>query len=237
MKVIELLPQLHMLDFPVGHAYLWIGADGLTLIDTSLPGSAPQIAKAIDELGYRRSDLRRLLLTHFHQDHVGSAADVATWSDIVVYAHRADAPVIRGEAPEPAPKLADWERPLFDQVHSQIPPDPPAPVRVDQELEDGDLVDLGDGVQAVAVAVPGHTPGSIAFYLPEPRVLFTGDTIARGPGGKVILGVFNVDTVQAISSFKRQAQFDTEIVCFGHGQALTENASAQLRATGELLLG
>ena len=47
--------------------------------------------------------------------------------------------------------------------------------------------------------------------------------------------MFNVDPVQAITSFRRQAQLDTAIVCFGHGQAPTENASTQLRATADLL--
>jgi RNA polymerase sigma-70 factor (ECF subfamily) len=88
-----------------------------------------------------------------------------------VYAHGADAPVIRGDAAGAPPKLADWEQVLLHQVRAQMPPDPPAPVRVDHELQDGEQVDLGDGVEAVAVAVPGHTPGSVAFYLPEPRVL------------------------------------------------------------------
>jgi glyoxylase-like metal-dependent hydrolase (beta-lactamase superfamily II) len=61
-------------------------------------------------------------------------------------------------------------------------------------LADGDEIDLGGGVSAVAVAAPGHTPGSVAFHLPGPRVLFTGDTVAR------------------------------------HGEPLTEEASAALRA-------
>jgi glyoxylase-like metal-dependent hydrolase (beta-lactamase superfamily II) len=235
MKVIELLPQLHMLSFPVGHAYLWRDPAGLTLIDTGVPGSAPVIAEAIEGLGYDRSDLRRVLLTHFHEDHVGSAADIAAWGETVVYAHRADAPVIRGEAAGPPPTLADWEKRLLDQVRTQMPPHPPAPVHVDHELDDGDLIDFGGGVQAVTVAVPGHTPGSIAFYLPEPRVLFAGDTIARGWEGEVILGVFNVDPSQAVTSFKRQAQLDAEIACFGHGDPLTENAAAELRAAVERL--
>jgi len=230
-----LLPRLYMLNFPVGHAYLWQGPDGLTLIDTGVPGSAPRIAEVVDELGYRRADLRRLLLTHFHEDHVGSAADIAGWGDVVVYAHRADAPVIRGEAAGPPPRLADWERLLLEQVRAQMPPHPPAPVRVDRELEDGDVVDLGGGVHAVAVAAPGHTPGSVAFFLPEPRVLFTGDTIARSPDDKVILGVFNVDPIEAVASFKRQAQLDAEIACFGHGEPLVENAAAHLRAAADRL--
>lgn len=232
MNVIELLPQLYLLDFPVGHVYLWRGSDGLTLIDSSVPGSAPRIADAIEDLGYQRSDLRRLLLTHFHEDHVGSAADVAGWGDVTVYAHRADAPVIRGDLAGPAPTLADWERPLFEQVAMQMPTHPPAPVNVDHELDDGDAVDLG-GVQAVAVAAPGHTPGSVAYYLPEPRALFTGDTIARSPDGRVMLGVFNVDPAQAVTSFKRQAELDVDVACFGHGEPLIGSAGALLRAAAE----
>jgi glyoxylase-like metal-dependent hydrolase (beta-lactamase superfamily II) len=237
MKLIELLPQLHMLSFPVGHAYLWQDPAGLTLIDTSVPGSAPLIAEAIEGLGYRRSELRSVLLTHSHGDHVGSAADIAAWGGTVVYAHRADAPVIRGEAAGLPPLLADWERRLLDQVRTQMPAHPPAPVRVDHELDDGDRIDLGSGVQAVTVAMPGHTPGSIAFYLPEPRVLFAGDSIARSPDGEVILGVFNVDPVQAVTSCKRQAHLDAEIACFGHGEPLTENAGAALRLAAERLSG
>jgi glyoxylase-like metal-dependent hydrolase (beta-lactamase superfamily II) len=235
VKVIELLPQLHMLSFPVGHAYLWQDPAGLTLIDTSVAGSAPLIVEAIEGLGHHRSDLRRLLLTHFHEDHIGSAAHIAAWGDAVVYAHRADAPVIRGEAAGLPPTLADWEQRLLDQVRTQMPAHPPAPVRVDHELDDGDLIDFGSGVQAVAVAMPGHTPGSVAFYLPEPRVLFAGDTIARSRDGEVILGVFNVDPVRAVTSLKRQAHLDAEIACFGHGEPLTENAAVELKATAERL--
>lgn len=228
MNALRLLPRLYLLDFPVGHAYLWQGSDGLTLIDSSVPGSAPRIAAAIEELGHDRSELRRLLLTHHHEDHAGSAAAVAGWGDVAVYAHRADAPVILGEAAGLPPKLLDWERPLFDRVHAQMPADPPAPVRVDVELDDGDVVDIG-GTRAVVLSVPGHTPGSAAFYLPEPRVLFTGDTVARGPDGRVMLGVFNVDPAQAVTSFRRQAGLEVDVACFGHGRPLTDNAGTRLR--------
>jgi glyoxylase-like metal-dependent hydrolase (beta-lactamase superfamily II) len=178
--------------------------------------------------------VRRLLLTHWHEDHVGSAAEIAAWGDVSVYAHRADAPVIRGEQAGSPPTLADWERPLFDQVRMRLPQNHPTPVHVDHELDDADVIDLG-GVRAVALAVPGHTPGSVAFYLPDPRVLFTGDTIARSPDGQVVLGVFNTDPAQAVASFHRQAELDTEIACFGHGKPLTHKAAAALRTAAEQL--
>lgn len=218
-----------MLHFPVGHVYLWRGSDGLTLVDTGLPGSAAEIAAAIESLGHRPSDVRRLLLTHHHVDHVGSATDVVAWGAATVYAHRADAAVIRGEQPGLPPKLADWERPLFERVTGGLPATAPAPVGVDHELDDGEAVDLG-GTVATAVAVPGHTPGSVAFYLAEPRVLFTGDTIARGLDGRVMLGVFNVDPQEAAASLARQAALEVEVACFGHGDPLTDDATAALRA-------
>jgi glyoxylase-like metal-dependent hydrolase (beta-lactamase superfamily II) len=79
VDVVELIPGLHFLRFPIGHAYLWQDPGGLTLIDTSVPGSAPLIATAIRGIGHEPAGLRRLLLTHFHADHAGSAAEIAAW--------------------------------------------------------------------------------------------------------------------------------------------------------------
>jgi glyoxylase-like metal-dependent hydrolase (beta-lactamase superfamily II) len=228
MQVIQLLPRLYLLHFPVGHAYLWRDPDGLTLIDTGLPGSAPSIAGAIREAGYQPADLRRLVLTHFHGDHIGAAAEIAGWGEVEVSAHRGDAPFIRAQAPGPAPDLADWERPIYDQVTSQLSPEPVVPPRIDRELDDGDTLGFGDG--GVAVAVPGHTPGSVALYLPRHQVLFTGDAVARSPAGQVMCGVFNVDRTLAAASLQRLASFDVEVACFGHGEPLTQGAGAELQA-------
>ncbi len=235
MELIQLTPRLHQIRFPVGHAYLWHDPDGLTLIDTGLPGSAPLIATAIRQAGYQIEDLRRLVLTHFHPDHIGAAADVAAWGEVEVMAHHADAPFIRAETPGPPPDLADWERPLYDQVTSQVaseptsePQAPPPPPRIDRELSDADELAFGDG--AVAVAVPGHTPGSVAIHLPRHQVLFTGDAAARTPDGRVIGGVFHVDRAQAAASFRRLAGLETAVACFGHGDPLTRDAAAALRA-------
>lgn len=233
MQVIQLLPRLYFLNFPVGHAYLWRDPDGLTLIDTGLPGSAPSIAGAIREAGYQPADLRRLVLTHFHGDHIGAAAEIAGWGEVEVSAHRGDAPFIRAQAPGSAPDLADWERPIYDQVTRELPADPVTPPRIDREFSDGDELCFGDG--AVTVAVPGHTPGSVAIHLPRHRVLFTGDAAARGPDGNVMCGVFNVDRAQAAASFRRLAALDATVACFGHGEPLTHDAAARLQAAARSL--
>lgn len=231
MDVIELLPQLFFLRFPVGNVYLWADPDGLTLIDTGVPGSGAPIAEAIRRIGRHPAELSTVLLTHFHEDHVGSVAEIVSWGDVEVLAHRADAPFIRGEERGPSAILADWERPIWDQVHAGMASEPVVPVHIDRELEDGDIIELGSSLSAVAVAAPGHTPGSVAFHLPEPRVLFTGDTAARMPDGEqVILGVFNADPVGAGASLQRLAALDTSIACFGHGDPVLQDASALLQA-------
>jgi glyoxylase-like metal-dependent hydrolase (beta-lactamase superfamily II) len=228
MDLVELVPRLHFIRLPVGHAYLWHDPDGLTLIDTGRPGSAPLIAEAIRQSGHQPADLRRLVLTHFHPDHIGAAAEIAGWGEVEVLAHHADAPFISGATAGPAPDLAEWERPRHAQVVGQGPAQPVIPTRIDRQVTDGDELGFGDG--AVVVAVPGHTPGSIAVHLPRHQVLFTGDAAARRPDGTVICGIFNVDRAQAAASLDRLAALDTVVACFGHGEPLTHDAASDLRA-------
>lgn len=228
MDVIEILPRLTMLRFPVGQAYLWADDDELTLIDAGPIGAGRTIADAVTALGRAPSDVRRVVLTHFHEDHAGGAAEFAALSGAEVLAHRLETPVIRGEAPGPPPALEDWEVPIHAAARAQLPPGDPAPLEHVTELSDGDVLGLGDGARVVHV--PGHTPGSIALHLPAHGVLFTGDTVAAAPDtGAVLPGVFNLDRALLLASFRRLADLDTQVACFGHGAPLTDRASAVLR--------
>jgi glyoxylase-like metal-dependent hydrolase (beta-lactamase superfamily II) len=98
-------------------------------------------------------------------------------------------------------------------------PEPP-PCRVDRELTGDVVLDIAGGAQVIAG--PGHTGGSIGLFLSEPRVLFTGDTMANFQGVRV--GPFNLDTDVAIESFKLLASFDADVACFGHGEAIVGKA-------------
>jgi glyoxylase-like metal-dependent hydrolase (beta-lactamase superfamily II) len=202
-------------------AYL-LRRDGATvLVDTGTAGHGAEIVDAATALGVGVPT--HVVLTHWHADHAGSAAEVRAATGAVVLAHRLDAPVVRGDAVGPGPVFTPAEHELHERVAAGLPPSPPCPV--DVELADGDGVsDLG----AVVVGLPGHTDGSIALHLPDDGVLFTGDVAAHAEG-QVILGPFNTDRARAAASFRRFADLPAVTVCFGHGAPLLDDAAAALR--------
>lgn len=221
VDIVELAPDLHRVRLVGGGAhllnvYLWLGPDGVTMIDTGAPGCADQIAAALTQLGRSTSDVERVVLTHAHDDHTGSAAVVASWSGAPVIAGKQDAAVIRGEARAPEPVLTEAERALRSSLGT--PPEPAPRSRVDIEVVDGDILDFAGG--AHVLEVPGHTPGSIALHLPSHRVLLTGD-IAGELNGDVLLGPFNTDRAQARDSLRKLSAIDVDVLGFGHGEAIT----------------
>ena len=103
---------------------------------------------------------------------------------------------------------------------------------VDRTVEDGDVIDeVMGGLQVIAT--PGHSPGQVAFYQPERKILFTGDTMMNAfsfNGLRLPFAVATPDMDEAKRSIRKVAQLDIEIACFGHGQPLTQDAAAQIRA-------
>jgi glyoxylase-like metal-dependent hydrolase (beta-lactamase superfamily II) len=223
MESVAVTPNLRMLRIGGWQAYLWEDGDSRTLIDTGAPGSRAEIAAIVPGLD-------RIVLTHCHTDHCGSAAELREWSGAAVAAGAGDAAIIRGQATGPSPVLEDWEFPILARVSAGLPTVAPA-VPVDEELHSGEVLPFGGGAEILAV--PGHTRGSIVVYLPRHRLLFTGDIVANV--GRVMLGTFNQDRSDTVESFRRLAELDVDTACFGHGEPITSSAGKRLREVAAML--
>jgi glyoxylase-like metal-dependent hydrolase (beta-lactamase superfamily II) len=222
LELDQVTDWLWCLRTPIVQAYAVRERDGFNLIDTSTAGQDAAILAALAEID-GEGRVHEVLLTHAHDDHTGSAAALVDRTGARVIAPRDDAPVMRRERQGPAPQLAEWELPIFEQVTPQVPEAPA--VSPDRLVADGER--LGWEHDALVMGTPGHTPGHVAAWFEPERVLVAGDALASHEG-RPMLGVFNADPATAAESARRLAALDVQVACFGHGEPLRRDAAASL---------
>lgn len=159
-------------------AYLITTTEGHILLDGALPGSGPIIEQSIRALGFDPSQIRILLTSQAHFDHVGTIAHFKKLSGARVEVMRGDDRL-----------LADGGR--SDYLFAHDPTYHFEPVTVDRVLADGDVVRLG-GVSLTARHTPGHTPGCTTWVMQVQdrgrpyRVVFAGSTTVN-PGTRLVV--------------------------------------------------
>jgi glyoxylase-like metal-dependent hydrolase (beta-lactamase superfamily II) len=224
-RVIEVVSGVHAVsceDFV--WAYLLVDRDRVTIVDTGIPGSAGALLETLAAVGRKPGDVREVVLTHYHGDHMGSAAALLERTGAQCVAHTLDADVARGDRAEDVALISDLERPFYEEatasgVKAQR-------CRVDREVEEGDEIEFAGASRVIHI--PGHTPGSIGIHIPSLSTVILGDAAARFQG-HLIVGAFNADPPQAVASMRKVALLDFEVACFGHGDPITEGASAAFR--------
>ncbi|MEU6159082.1 MBL fold metallo-hydrolase [Streptomyces sp. NPDC047130] len=180
--------DVHPLVSPWGRFGLYsfyVDAPEPAIVDTGIASSpADGMAPALEAIGRRIEDVRWILLTHGHIDHVGGAHALweMTGRRARVVIHEADAPMLRSRGAHVEEYREGRGRYLADpEGEAKVTAAANTVVSGEMEpsvlLRGGESIPLGGGVTVTAHAVPGHTPGSVAYVLDGQGAVFTGDAV------------------------------------------------------------
>jgi len=200
-----------------GFSYAWIvkTPHGAFLVDAGPMAKAEEVLTELKVQGIAPESVHTILLTHGHEDHWAGAS---VFPNARVVAGPGDESLVRGTRNAiPAPVLF--------LMHTFGEPRPPMPAKV-EELKGDAKLDL-DGVAVQALAVPGHTKGSMMYLVGD--VLFTGDSLMARPDHTLDLGprTFCEDAAQNRASLDRLKQLEFSRIADGHA-GLTVDAKTRV---------
>lgn len=235
----QLLPNVHRIRIRMSYvsAYLIVSDDGVTLVDSGLPGTSNTILEALSKAARTPADLKHILITHHHSDHTGSLASLVETTGARAYVHSLDAPITRGDAPVSRPNPNSTLEKIAGPLIMRLQPSRMPPVAIERELAGGEDLPIAGSIKVIHT--PGHTAGHVSYLWPENRgVLFAGDAAGNflGLGPPVgIGGMFTEDQDAAKESFRKLAELEFDTACFGHGGPITGQAHVAFRRAVEKL--
>jgi glyoxylase-like metal-dependent hydrolase (beta-lactamase superfamily II) len=193
------------------------------LIDSGFSGSVRAIGRAFFDAKVPVEEVPEILLTHHHLDHSGGAAVLHERTQLPIACHTDDAPFVDGRV---KPQIPFLMRPFV-----RFRPTPVATY-----LKDGDRIG-----SLQVVHVPGHTLGSVAFYEPDRKLLFSGDAVVERQGRLTLAPVrYAANVKQAVESLARLRGLEVGILLPGHGVPVVKAFNPLMddlmrRAPGEFL--
>lgn len=208
---------------PMGQAntiLLDTGPD-LVLVDAGFPGKAALVLDAIRTLGRSPRDLRHLVSTHGHPDHIGSAAAIVRETGATTYMHAAD--VSLAETGSPFRPMTAPPSLLLKVMHRLVwhPEGRMEPFRIDRQFADGETWPVAGGLRVIHT--PGHCAGHVSLLRQGERLLIAGNV------GMNIVGLGDPVGFDDIEEGRRRQRklaglrFDAAV--FGHGRVIHSGAS------------
>jgi len=236
------VPGVHRFGNALVNCYLIEDGNSMTLVDGGLPGFRPQLDDYLRSRGSSVADIEAVILTHAHSDHVGIVEGVRTDAPAPVHVHEADAEMARTGKVHPREGSmfpyfrhpAAWKLMAVGARNGAFKT---PNVEEVSTFTDGDLDVPG---RPRIVPTPGHSPGHVAFHLPDRGVLIAGDALctynpltgARGP--QVMPKAFAADALQMLASLEALERIDAPITLFGHGEPWTEGPAAAVARAREI---
>jgi glyoxylase-like metal-dependent hydrolase (beta-lactamase superfamily II) len=235
---------IHRIEDAYTNWYLVEGEDGITIVDAGVPTSWTSFRSALSQIGRSVDDVRAIVLTHAHFDHIGFAEKARRELRVPVYVHENDVPLTR------KPMQYTRERPasLYIATHPAAWPIAaslvrnraffPPPIHEVTRFQGGTLPVPGS---PRVIPAPGHTVGHCALHLADRDVLIAGDAIVTldpytgKTGPRLVARAATGDSPRALGSLDALLETGAQTVFVGHGVPWTdgvESAVARARAVG-----
>lgn len=228
--VVEVAPGVHFAETSLVNWVVLSDDAGVTLIDTGYPGHHDAVLDSIREAGRQPEELRAILLTHAHIDHLGSSQRLADAYQVPIYAHPDEHQHAVRNAHyglDAAGLISQLWRPRVARWFAEA-----LPVGVADKHGVVDVTAfpaLGEPLalpgRPVVLACPGHTPGHCAYQLADHDIVITGDALITAHPTSKLLGpqllpdMFDHDRAQTIRTLRSLRDLPATLVLPGHGPA------------------
>src|SRR3954469_9777033 len=238
----QLAPGVHRLGNALVNCYLIEDGNRMTLVDGGFPGFRAQLDEYLRSRGTSVSAIDAVILTHAHPDHVGMAESVRRDAGAPVYVHENDAEqerTLKQHKREASLAPFLW-RPSFLKLMVSG-----ARNGALKKPKGAEATPFTDGAPDVpgrprVVPTPGHSPGHVAFHLPDRGVVIAGDALGtynvlRGTRGPQLMpSAFAYDNRQMLSSLDAMERIDAGLLLFGHGEPWTDGPAAAVARAREI---
>lgn len=236
----QLAPSLHRIGEDLVNCYLVEEAGEVTIVDAGVPAYYGDLTAELTAMGRSIEDVRAVVLTHGHSDHIGFAERVRDEHGVPVSVHELDAALARGEVPNPS--AGTGEKKMGSLLRFLLWGARRGALRLKTLSEvatfgSGATLDVPGALEVIHT--PGHTPGNAALNAPRVNALFAGDTLSTlmvtsGAVGPRV-AAFSADPDKALASLDRIESVEADWLLPGHGAPWTDGVAAAVataRANG-----